>query len=448
MSDAIVMEELIDVSDYLLKRLKEKGAEDVVLHASLSFGQQLKFANSKIVKTGTERTKGIGVFSTIEKKVIETTIKEPTKKRADEVVNNIFKFSKYIPKNKEYFGIAEGKFKYKNLPYDSKIEKLGDKSVDIIEDAINIASREGAKRSSGVFEVSNYESYLTTSNNISAKEKGSGIYFSIRSFISKESSGHRVVCGRKLGLDFNKAAEESAVIAKNSANPIQGPVGKFNVLFDPLPFANFLERVGDAASIFQLEAGLSFLQDKLGKMVANKNVTIIDDGSLPGGYHSSAFDAEGVPTRENKIIEDGKFKMYLHNTSTAKKYKTKTTGNAGLIAPHPWNIILEKGNLKNEEMLTELRNGIYVSNVWYTRFQNFVTGDFSTIPRDGLFIIKNGEISQPIRNVRISENILNILQNIVSVGKDVKNIHSWEVEASVITAPVIVKNVNITKPLV
>jgi PmbA protein len=135
-------------------------------------------------------------------------------------------------------------------------------------------------------------------------------------------------------------------------------------------------------------------------------------------------------------------RTYLHNTSTAKKYKVKTTANAGLIGPSPSNLILEgkKGNP------FDIDNGIYVTNVWYTRFQNYATGDFSTIPRDGMFLIENGEICGPINGLRISENMLNLLKNISVFGKNPQQITSWEAEIPVITPDVLIKNVRFTKP--
>ena len=82
----------------------------------------------------------------------------------------------------------------------------------------------------------------------------------------------------------------------------------------------------------------------------------------------------------------------------------------------------------------------------YTRFQNYNTGDFSTIPRDGIFIIKNGKIGQPIKGIRISENMLNILKNTVEIGKTPERVVGWEVEIPVITPAVLVKDVNVTRP--
>ncbi|WP_456321235.1 metallopeptidase TldD-related protein, partial [Palaeococcus sp. (in: euryarchaeotes)] len=133
------------------------------------------------------------------------------------------------------------------------------------------------------------------------------------------------------------------------------------------------------------------------------------------------------------------------NTSMARKYKRETTANAGLIMPRAWNIHVKPGDYSKEELFSEVKRGIYITNVWYTRFQNYVKGDFSTIPRDGAFLIENGEITKPIRNIRVSDNMQHILEGINALGKELYHIHWWEVDTPVFTPYVLVKDVGITK---
>ena len=108
--------------------------------------------------------------------------------------------------------------------------------------------------------------------------------------------------------------------------------GKYDVVFDPLFVGSLLGMWGSMASAYYVMVQLSIFVDKIGKKVASEIVTLRD---VPAAYSMSnrVFDDEGVPTRENVIIEKGVLKTYLHNTSTAKIFKTETTGNAGIV-PH------------------------------------------------------------------------------------------------------------------
>lgn len=443
-------EEYKEVSEYILKRLKEKGADDAVVIASKSDSSQIKFANSQIAANKTFTLVDIGIFASIKKRIVSTSLRDLNKSAAAKIIDKIFDYAKISEPNKEYEGIAQGPFRYKEVEdsFDRRITNLNEGIVDYVESSINIAKNLGIKRIAGVLETYSSNVYLLTSNSIKTEEKGTGVYFSVRALNKKEESGHMVSVARVLDK-FNpeKATEFASDIAKMSRNPKEGVEGRFDVLFEPLAFANLLEHAGESASIFNVEAGVSFFADKLGKMVASENADFYDDGTIKNGLGSSKCDAEGVPTQSTCLIKNGILKTYLHNTSTAKRYKTKTTANAGLIAPNSHNLILEAGDYKKEELIREIKRGIYVTNVWYTRFNNYKTGQFSTIPRDGIFYIENGKIKYPIHSIRINSSMQDILRNISKIGKEQVQIKSWEVETPVFTPAVIVKNIMITKPM-
>jgi PmbA protein len=199
------------------------------------------------------------------------------------------------------------------------------------------------------------------------------------------------------------------------------------------------------ASAYSIMTRTSIFVDKLGKNVAPEIVTL-KDNPAPYSLSNRVFDDEGVPTRENVFIDHGSFKTYLHNASTAKMFKTKTTGNAGLIAPTPWNVEMEAGDASKEELFEEMKRGLYLTNTWYTRFQNSAKGDFSTIPRDGIFLVEKGEIKRSLKDLRISDNASAMLGNISRVSKERQHIHWWdEADPPSLSPYVLMKNVHITK---
>jgi len=441
--------EEIKLARYVKEKLLKLRADDVIISLNKSKASQIKFVNNKIAKTGTESLINMNIFLTKDKRITLTTLKDISKKSADNTIKKVVQFVKHLAPKKDYMGIAQGPFKYKELEniYDKKISNLNEKAVNYVEDAVNIALNNGAKRSTGVLEFYDNETFLLSSKNVEAIDKSTKAYFSIRALIKKDASGHSVCCSRMLnGLKYKETAEEAAFTAKLALNPKRISVGRYDIIFDPLPFACLLDDIGNASSIFNVEAGLSFLKGKIGKKVTNKELTLIDDASLDGGFGSAKFDDEGVPSQKNVIIDEGILKTYLHNTSTARKYKTKTTANAGLIVPQPTNLILKSGSYSREELFKEVKKGIYVTNTWYTRFHNYTKGDFSTVPRDGIFFIEKGKIKYPIREIRISENMLNLLHNISAIGKKEKQIYGWEVSTPTTTPMVLVRNVNVTKP--
>jgi len=432
--------------DYIKKGLKNIGADDFVIEYINGNSEQIKFANNQIVENTTWLSANITIFAAIKKRIISTVINDLTKESAEGAIKKIAKFSRMIEPNSEYMGIAQGPFKYKKIEgcFDKKVISVN--SDELVESAINKALQCGAKRVAGVLEKSSGELALTTSGGVDALEKGTHVYLSLRALAEKDASGHKVCVSRTMkGFDVEKTAEDAAIIAKNAMNPEQGKPGMYDVIFEPLPFANLLTTVGSSASIFNVESGLSFLQDKISKKVASSKFSLIDDPTMPGGFGSMRFDEEGVPTQRNAIIEDGILKTYLHNTSTAKRHKTKTTANAGLIAPRAINLYLKEGSMDKDEMIKNVKNGLIVTNVWYTRFQNYATGDFSTIPRDGIFYIKNGKILGAVKDIRISDSMMNIMKNCAEICRQSSQVMGWEVDTPVKLAPVLVKNVRVTK---
>ncbi|MEM4247829.1 MAG: TldD/PmbA family protein [Candidatus Nanoarchaeia archaeon] len=459
-------DQFLELLHHIKDKLIRDGADDAVVSGSKTFGQQIKFVNNKIAKTGTEGMVNIGVFFVKDRKIVTTSFKEaidlsadspldlPTmgflKEKSDKLIQKLFEFSKPLQPKEDWFGIADGPFKYKKIPdtYDSKIANISaEQQVDLVEKGIVAALKEGAKRCGGIFETNTEESFLVTSRNVETKDKGTSVYYSIRALLDKEASGHNTASERMLNkLDVEETAKFAGQIAVLAKKPKAGKKGIFDVVFAPMSWGALLDQIGGATSIFEVEAGTSFFANKLGQQVASPIVNLYDDATIPGGYGSTECDSEGVSTKRNILIENGILKNYLFNASTARKYKTNLTGNAGLIAPHPWNLILEPGKMSKDELFKLVQKGLYITNIWYTRYQNYAAGDFSTIPRDGIFLIENGQISKSLKNIRIKGNMINMLQNLAGIASDARQMTSWEIHTPVITPHVLIKEVNITKP--
>ncbi len=145
----------------------------------------------------------------------------------------------------------------------------------------------------------------------------------------------------------------------------------------------------------------------------------------------------------------------MHNTSTAKRFKTKTTASAGPMIPttfamaaqpllfHP---VVSPGDWTRDEIFEDTRNGLYVNNGWYIRFQNYSTGDFSNIPRDAILKVVDGEVVGPVKNIRVSDNLLNMWKSVDAVSKDQQEIYWWDEAAPPSTLPMVrARAMNITR---
>ncbi len=452
----------MEIGNYIIKKATGLGADDVVCTIKSGLTRQVKFVNNEIILNTTWDTIDAGIFLSHKKRLIASTLGAPgtienypvqrtlntlSRKSIDQFLTRMVKVAKMMKPKEDYHGIAKGPFKYRKIGdgYDSKVAKLEGKEIDFVHDAIDSALKEGAIRSTGVLYAGAWETEVFSSNDVIAKDNGTSINISIRSF-GKDSSGHSLSVSRMLnGFNPKKAGSEAGALAKQGVNPELGEAGKYDVILSPMVMANILYYMSYGFSAFEVDSGMSFLIDKIRKKVGNDNVTILDDGRMPNGFGSRAFDDEGRPTQKTEIIKNGVLKTYLHNTSTAKKFGVESTANAGLVYPHPNNLVLERGDSSLDEMISQVKDGVYITNVWYTRFSNYRTGDFSTIPRDAMFEIKNGKIARSVKGLRLSDNLQHVLESMQSISKDTRTIQWWEVETPIVTGHVLCEGLNMTK---
>jgi PmbA protein len=149
------------------------------------------------------------------------------------------------------------------------------------------------------------------------------------------------------------------------------------------------------------------------------------------------------------MILDGVLQTYLHTSFTAAEHNANLTGSAIFDAgtgmyPTARNLILKAGESSVQDLFDKAHEGLYITNNWYTRFQNYQTGDFSTICRDGVFEIKNGSLARPVKGLRLSDNVLRILQTVKAMSKEQHWIRWWEVDVPTLTPYVLVEGVGIS----
>ncbi|HZY61187.1 MAG TPA: TldD/PmbA family protein, partial [Edaphobacter sp.] len=177
---------------------------------------------------------------------------------------------------------------------------------------------------------------------------------------------------------------------------------KAPIVFSPEIARSIIGNIFEAANGDAIYRNASFFCGQLGERVAGENVTVIDDGTLVfdgvGGFGTTPFDGEGLPTRRTVLVERGILKNYVLNTYTAKKLGMQSTGNASRgLAGNPGigagNFYLEPGTLTPEALIGEVKSGLYVTETMGFGV-NLVTGDYSQ-GASGLWI-ENGELAYPV----------------------------------------------------
>ena len=203
------------------------------------------------------------------------------------------------------------------------------------------------------------------------------------------------------------------------------PTQQIPVVFAPETARSIVGSVFEAASGNAIWRSASFLAGKLGQEIAAPTLTIVDDNTMilpngTGGFGSSPFDGEGLPSRRTVLVDRGVLRNYMLNTYAARKLGMQSTHNAsrglaGAPGIGPGNLYLEPGTQTPEEIVKGVDKGLYVTSLIGFGV-NLVTGDYSR-GATGLWI-ENGELTHAVEEVTIAGNLSEMLRSISAVGND------------------------------
>ncbi len=191
------------------------------------------------------------------------------------------------------------------------------------------------------------------------------------------------------------------------------------IIFDPDTAASLVRHIAGAASGPSLYRGASFLLGKLGQQIAAPGVTIVDDGTMPGGLGSRPFDGEGLSVRRTMIVDRGVLTSYLLDTYSGRKLGMASTHHGARdgagVTVGTTNLYLDRGTSHPQDLIKSVKQGLYVTELIGFGV-NGVTGDYSR-GVVGLWI-DNGELAYPVEEITIAGNLLEMFQAIEGVGTD------------------------------
>ena len=205
------------------------------------------------------------------------------------------------------------------------------------------------------------------------------------------------------------------------------PTQRVPIVFAPEVARSLIGSVFEAASGDSIWRSASFLAGRLGSQIAAPSLTIIDDNTmlLPsgmGGFGTSPFDGEGLPSQRTVVVEQGVLRNYLLNTYTARKLRMKSTHNASRgLAGTPGigcgNLYVEAGTQTPEQIIAEVPTGLYVTSLMGFGV-NVVTGDYSR-GATGLWI-EMGQLTHAVEEVTIAGNLAGMLLSVTAIGDDLE----------------------------
>jgi PmbA protein len=280
-----------------------------------------------------------------------------------------------------------------------------------------------------------------------------------------KGSGYDAVT--QLGQFTGEAGREAAENAVRGMGGVRVPGGSYRVVLGRQAFMDLLENlIIPGLSLGTFYAAASPFLGRLGQQVASTKLTIIDDGAAPGLAASKGITCEGLPTGRTELIRDGVLVGLLSNYYESQRILRDPRAREKLgVDPHEWrhaltprngfrfargggrhydsqpgihatNIIIP-GDMSHQDLLRVVGDGLYIGRIWYTYPVNGLrAGDFTATVVGDSFVIRGGQLAEPIRpnTLRINDNIHRVLQGILGVGREARPTIVWAAD-EIVYAP-------------
>jgi len=429
--------DLRQLASEVLARARRAGATDAeaVVYEGDEFSARVRLGQVETLKESGSRAVGLRVF--LGQKTASTSSSDFSDDSIQQLVEGAITLAKItsedpfagLPEPQE-FGQLEGDLK---LYFDDVNELPPAERIEIARrtEAAAMAYDTRIQNSGGAdFDTGTSHKILTNSRGFTGEYRRSYCGFSVAPIAIDEKGGMQRnywYSSSRTAKKLESPEEIGRIAAQRTLRRLGArrvPTQKAPVVFSPEIARSIIGNIFDAANGDAIYRHATFFADMLGKQVAGPNITVIDDGTMMldgiGGFGTSPFDGEGLPTRRNVLVEKGTLTSYVNNTYTARKLNMRSTGNASRgLAGNPGigshNFYLEPGECIPEVLIGDVKNGLYVTETMGFGV-NLVTGDYSQ-GAAGLWI-ENGELAYPVEEITIAGNLKDMYRNIVAIAND------------------------------
>lgn len=429
-------DEILGLIEPFVDKALKMGASEVELFAQRTHELAVNYESNHLKTATSSILEGVGIRVLVNKQLGFASVNSLASENIERGIRDALSIAKNAPPVEHYSLPEQDKITKVSGLFDPAVEELT--MADVLDYANRLLT--GARSfdprisvDSGSFGALSSSHAITTSKGTALSEKrtriewmifgmavdgddvGSFDYsFDATTSVSDADIEHTIT-------DFGEKVVGNLGAVKSE--PFEGPA-----VFTPDALIGLVEVLVASATATQVQAGSSYLADRLGEQVAVPELTIIDDGALNGEVGSASFDREGVSHRRVPIVEDGVFKTVLYDAFTANKEGLSSTGHAtGSFRTAPsissTNLIIDSGDYSIDEIISDIKVGVLIPRV--SAFPDPVSGDF-TGPIKGGQLIKDGEVTSTLKEITITGNLFEGLKNIEAISKERKALRYQE----------------------
>jgi predicted Zn-dependent protease len=350
--------------------------------------------------------------------VVTTNILQPSSLKT--LMQKAISLAKNQPPNESFVSLPEPKPIPEINTFFNNIRRLTPmRKVKTIQEILSLVKEKGFS-ASGAFSHGEVELIVVNSLGVEAYQKFSDLFLHLIVQNGK-GSGYASFISRDLDQLQIEPWVKTAVTKAQGGSPVQVEPGEYEVILEPEAVRELMVFLGYLGfHALAVQEGRSFFCNEFGKKMVHEKVTIYDDGLDPQGLQVP-FDFEGVPKQKVIFFEGGVAKNVTYDSLTAGKEGRESTGH-GLIPPNtegpiPINLFMQGGDSHLEEMIRSVRRGIYVTRFHYTNVVEPMKTVITGMTRDGTFWIEEGEIKNPVKNLRFTESVLKALSRVKAVSQ-------------------------------
>lgn len=286
-------------------------------------------------------------------------------------------------------------------------------------EGVKLISEAGSKRqlaAAGAFETTT--DFLAVVNSLGMECFWNGTAAELSLTLSGESgnSGWARGYNRNIEeLDIASLAGTAVDKAARSREPISIASGPYTVILEPAAVGQlllFLSFMGFGCKTLMQHR--SFMAGKIGEQITGENITITEDAFHPE-LRGQPFDYEGMVRKRVPLIEKGVARGVVYDSYHANLMDAESTGHAlppdNSFGPYPKNLVMDAGEQSLPQMIASIEQGVYITHFWYINYLNPMQTMVTGTTRDGTFLIENGQVTKPIKNMRIAQSILEAFAN-------------------------------------
>lgn len=444
----MVLDRLLDVAEMAVKTALRMGASQSQASSFLLDAALTRYANSQIHQNVAYRSGGVSIRVVLpDMRMGDMEAFTLEEEGVEKAVGDAVRIAKASRPNLDFKGLPEP------MPW-SQLEGGFDEEtslftphdrVQMVREAIETAHAKSPLVRAVAGNLSTNSAYFAVVNSLGVSARASLTTAGMKTTVISELEGTEGFStaegySRRVGdIDPVHLADEAAERSIMGVKPTRIQPGDYEVVLSPLAVRvlfTYISSMGFSAASYQ--DGSSFVRYFSGRRVFDEKLNVKDDAFDPRTLYLLPVDGEGVPKRRMNLITSGEAleEGICYDSLRAGRENKKSTGHSPpplgrrlMDRPVPYNVIVEPGDSKVDEMIEETKNGLFITDLWYIRPVEPTRIVLTGLTRDGTFLIEDGELSKPVLNLRFTDSMISALSEIPLIGDEVKTFETNAVPA-------------------